>query len=462
MPNRRHLAAEMAEKINNKKACYLGRVSTLGQAKDSRHGLRSQRRAAYDYAQRNDLEITADYEDTISGVKESREAFYRLLAEADQYQAVIVYHLDRIGRDARVSHNMIHALRQAGLEIHTTNRGLVADDLMTDMEIAISAEERRSILKRTQAGLVAQARRGLLPNGIKTYGYTNLSGTGRAAINPQEAPTVRRVFGLAGDGHGYRAIGRMLNEAGVPSPNGAQWSHTAAAVIIRNTAYKGEYQWRHRTGTYVIPVPPIITPEVWEKAQSKRRGPSPKLGFPLTGHLRCGLCGMAMSARLRRRYYRKKDGSRSEYPPYRYYRCNSRNMPQGHCGQGIPYAPRVERLVDAELRRLLSSDATIRDIVQLTRQSAPVDTRRLDELKAQEERLLEALRLGGLTPEEFTSLRTEIREEMRALREPQEDGETPVEMIMEAARTLPLAELLEYANAVAVYTREEIRVTARL
>jgi DNA invertase Pin-like site-specific DNA recombinase len=55
------------------------------------------------YCERRNLTVVAEYEDTISGAKDSRPALQRLLADARarKFDAVAVWKIDRFGRSLR-------------------------------------------------------------------------------------------------------------------------------------------------------------------------------------------------------------------------------------------------------------------------------------------------------------------------------------------------------------------------
>lgn len=431
-----------------KTAAILARVSTPGQ--NLKHGIPNQIAACKAYAERAGLEVCGTYVDAISGASETRESLYRLIDEADRYDAVIVYHLDRVGRDEELSHKFIRLLREAGLEVHASNRGLVERNFQTSIEIAVSAEERRNIILRTQAGLLAQAKAGKLPNGIHTYGYVNVRGTGTAEVNPVEADVVRRIYRLSGEGMGYRAIAVLLNEEGVPSPKGTSWSHIAPGRIIRNTAYKGEYRWRRNSLDMVIRVPAIVSPGEWEAAQKRRRGPPPSLGRSLSGHIRCGVCGYAMGVRK----IRLVNGHTF------YYRCNRRQTIHGHCGAGFLRADVVEPLVDREVRRVLRDEARVLALLELAESRPVEDTGVVAALRQEEERLLEALQKGFITVDEFGRLRGEVQRKIRAHQQPV-NAVIPVEAYARAADELPLKELLEFANVTVVAMKDSVQVTIK-
>ena len=179
-----------------KRAAILVRVSSTAQAADSRFGIPVQLEHTEAYARRTGLVLGERYIDAMSGAHERRDNFYRLLGDADKYQAVVIYDTSRVGRDEELTHKFLRLLHEAGLEVHSATRGGVVEaGLVTSAEIMIAAEVRRSILRNTYNARVAQAEKGGLPSGIKLYGY--LSVKGAAIEHPEHGPYLKRIFALA-------------------------------------------------------------------------------------------------------------------------------------------------------------------------------------------------------------------------------------------------------------------------
>ncbi len=406
------------------------------------------------YAERTGFDIQATYVDQISGVSETREAFYRLLAEAELYEAVIIYDLYRLARSEELGHRFVRLLREAGLEIHSSTRGLVEDDMQTGIEFVFAAEERRKIAARIRAAHLHMAESGKLPTGIKTYGYRGLDG--HAIIDPVQAAVVRRIFELSAGGSSLFAIQNTLNDEGVPVARPAQskqagtplWHRTVIGKLIKNPAYRGEHRW----GKYPLSVPPIVSAELWQKAQKGKRGAYPSSGWPLVGHIRCDMCGRRMQSRRNRKTQRRGPAI------YERYRCQSQSLPSGSCGAPDIERAWLEREAETLVRAALTDPDTLR---QLLDDHAPPDTRAEAELAAlaeEDARWLEAFRLGAITPAELGEYRTDLEKRRRALTV-RPATEYPLTAYAAAAREMPFAELLDVASIVVVATRERLRLT---
>lgn len=167
-----------------KRAALLLRVSTERQARADRAGVDVQRAACLDYAARNGLDITGEYIDAVSGAHDLRPDFYRLLSEAQQFKAVVVFDLTRVARDEEVGHKYLRLMHESGLEVHSTNRGLVERSFLTSVDIAYGAEEKRKMAARMMGAKVQLAKRGELPQGVLLFGYRHVGRT--AIVHPEE------------------------------------------------------------------------------------------------------------------------------------------------------------------------------------------------------------------------------------------------------------------------------------
>ena len=58
-------------------------------------------------------------------------------------------------------------------------------------------------------------------------------------IDPDVAPTVKRMYDMAEAGNGTLEIIRTLNNEGIASPRGKLWARTSVHNILTNEAYTG-------------------------------------------------------------------------------------------------------------------------------------------------------------------------------------------------------------------------------
>ena len=136
------------------RAALYTRVSTT----DQNHEL--QRQALVTYAERPDWETIEAYEDIASGAKTTRPALERLLADARarKFEVVLVWKLDRFGRNLLHCLSCIQELQELGIRFIAVTQGLDVDrrnpasKFLLHVLAAAAEFERSLILERTAAG----------------------------------------------------------------------------------------------------------------------------------------------------------------------------------------------------------------------------------------------------------------------------------------------------------------------
>ncbi len=249
-------------------------------------------------------------------------------ARAGDFGVVVAESLDRIARDQEDLAGVFKRLRYAGIEIRTVHGGK-ADDVHVGIAGLMGSLYLRDLAMKTHRGLQGVLREGLSAGG-KSYGYRLVAGvTGQLAIDPEQAPVVRRIFDEYLDGRPPREIARRLNAEAVAGPRGGVWnastiagSRLRANGIINNQLYAGTIVWNRQrfekdpeTGRRISRLNPreswitvdrpdlrIVDQAVWDAAQARKQdrgGARPRTGAPrrhmLSGLLRCGCCGSGYS-----------------------------------------------------------------------------------------------------------------------------------------------------------------------
>jgi len=272
----------------------------------------AQKAAIRQWASANGYSIIAWYEDAgISGWKESREAFQRLIDDAEKrknFKAIVVWDQNRFSRFPPVEACYYwHRLDQAGVHLASVNQNgridwnSIAGFLTATIRQHADSEHRHKLSADVTRGLRRVAESGRWLGTIPT-GYS-LGEDGRLVPNGQ-ADLVRRIFRDYVAGHSLRGIAKQLNLEGHPSPTGKEWGSTTLMNMLSNRAYIGTFVGCH--GAVEIPNhhPPLIDMPTWEAVQERRSmrqkqtTPLPGGGpYVLTGLVRCGKCGSPMFGR---------------------------------------------------------------------------------------------------------------------------------------------------------------------
>lgn len=199
--------------------------------------------------------------------------------------------------------------------------------LFFTLRVAIAEYEKAKIKERSARGKRGKMKQGGLPTGLNLYGYTYDKETQKVHPHPEEAAWVTRMFSWNAFEHmGRDLIAKRLNALGVPTKRGgARWYRCTVSKILKQRAYIGEFivnrydstgigqqrnlppHLRSRKLTakvkpeeewVVIPVPPLVTRELWDGTQTRtasiRRRMAQHGDQMLSGLVVCGLCGGAI------------------------------------------------------------------------------------------------------------------------------------------------------------------------
>jgi len=175
-------------------------------------------------------------------------------------------------------------------------------------------------------------------------------------INEFEAETVRIIYRMKLAGFGYGAIIGKLAEDGRLTKKGRPFGKNSLHEILKNEKYIGNYVYNKaarkingkmnnrikRDESEVIRIkgafPAIISYGDWLVVQSKmnekKRNARQVENSPyiLTGVLRCGFCGGAMTG-----HTQSKNNAKGERVSYRYYRCCTSARGAGECEHKTTY-----------------------------------------------------------------------------------------------------------------------------
>jgi DNA invertase Pin-like site-specific DNA recombinase len=389
-----------------------------------------QKNALQAYAAEHGLRLSKFYvDDAISGTSTvGRRAFQQMIADAQstdrRFDIIVVYDVKRFGRvDNDEAGYYRHILRTNGVEVRYVSEnfsGDSTDDLLRPVKQWQARQESKDLSKVTIRGLLSKVQTGAWMGGTPPYGYDlryvnadgkfllilrfmpdgtkqvldergetvrtlargeslSISKRDHAKLvlsTPDRVTIVKRIFQMyAQHGKGYKAVAETLNQEGIPTPRGPQWSHiysgkwtdTTIRAILVNPIYAGDMVWNRRTdgrfhrisagravdrddvyGARLVPNsthdwiivrdahPAIISRRLFERARARRgghpssirqRGHSPNHGktwngkrnrFVLSGLMKCALCGSRYQGLTRAKGKKRSDGTR---PKNYYYAC---------------------------------------------------------------------------------------------------------------------------------------------
>ncbi|MBP2657254.1 MAG: Resolvase protein [Firmicutes bacterium] len=374
------------------------RVSTDDQ--QDRGTIESQIEFATKYCDLHKLNVTYWFKDDgVSGTLplEQRQEGQELLNKAKnkEFDTLLIYKLDRLGRSARVVLNAVYELEQCGITVKSMTEPFDTSDASGRFLLTILAGvadlERSNILERTYLGSNRCAKQGQWLGGITPYGYY-VTEDKYLAVNEaplpnfslSEADVVRMIYRMISEQKlSTIKIANHLNALGVPPSyvkDGRQiskgkrkqntsgiWLPGRVRNMIVNETYKGIHRYGKRSNKpnrEIIErqVPSIVSEETWDLAQmilhenQIEATCNSKYQYLLRGLIKCGQCSLTYS------------GTRYN-PDTLYYVCNGkisyRGPSKGKCqSKNIP-SKWVEELVWADCVKFIQTpDETIKLIQQ--------------------------------------------------------------------------------------------------
>ena len=201
------------------------RVSTARQGK-SGLGLEAQRHAVTEFLNGGDWKIVAEFTEVESGKRSDRPALEKALAMCRLHGAkLVIAKLDRLSRNA----HFLLGLRDSGADFVAADMPN-ANRLTVGIMAMVAEDEAERISARTKAALAAAKRRGVTLGGFrgvvpskKDRAKAVEARQARADAKAADLAPIIRDLQAAGK-TSLRAIAAALNEAGIPTARGGEWS----------------------------------------------------------------------------------------------------------------------------------------------------------------------------------------------------------------------------------------------
>lgn len=225
-----------------------------------------------------------------------RPGLMRLLeaAKNHEFQAVIVYKIDRIGRTAAEQLEIIRTFEEHGCRVISAterfNTETAAGRLARNLQAPISqfySEVLSENIKEARLTMVREKRRA--PGGQPPFGrkWDNK----RLVTDPETAPHLIKMYDIvleSGKNDPCQRVWEYLEREGVPAKSGRKWSLDSIRYVLRNPINIGEQQYKGQR--YPIDIPPLVDKEKFDAVQAiigkgKPRNSAKK--HLLTGFIQC-------------------------------------------------------------------------------------------------------------------------------------------------------------------------------
>ncbi len=350
-------------------------MRAVGYFSDRQEGsaaLGQQNRAFLEFCRRHGLEAGETFVEsaaTNGGARGFRELVRYLRAEGFHEAGapvVVLGDLEVLGAEPRVAAVRCFQLEALGARVATP--GEIEDPADALLSAWIRQDDGARLSDRVRSAMRRKAVKGEVL-GRPPYGY-KVGARRRLELEPEEAVVVRYIFRLylqekpeAPSGMGIRLIARRLNEEGLKTRRGGNWSMISIRDILRNRAYLGTYS---RFGVRVPGSHPALVSQedfrvVQDRLNARRTSYAPRVAshFLLSGVAHCGYCGNKLIGVSRRQSWKRKDGTAMSNA-YRYYQCESRTN-QSVCGYHTRRAADLEREVREAIASVTPGGAPTRD-----------------------------------------------------------------------------------------------------
>lgn len=347
------MTTQLSGKLGAKKAAIYIRVSTHWQIdKDS---LKVQRRELIAYAEMV-LGITdyAIFEDPGYSAKNTDRPDYQAMMDrirTGEFTHLIVWKIDRISRNLLDFASMYEELKKLGVTFVSKNEQFdtsnAIGEAMLKIILVFAELERQMTSERVTAVMLSRANNGQWNGGKVPYGYVRDKENHTFEIVDHEAKVIQKMAELYEQYQSLLYVAKYMNNAGVPTKTGKEWTPTTVRTMLTNPWYIGHYVYNVHSGGKGIEKrsedewitvedhhPPILDERLFYRIkfllQRNKRGGVPagktyvrKNVHIFGGLLRCAQCGSTMISNQDRR---RANGIRPSI-----YACGSRRRKQTDC-----------------------------------------------------------------------------------------------------------------------------------
>jgi DNA invertase Pin-like site-specific DNA recombinase len=421
-----------------------------------------------------------------SGGNTNRPAFESLLSDirAGKIEKVIVYKLDRISRSILDFANIIELFRKNNVEFLSSTEKFDTStpigNAMLNITMVFAQLERETIQKRIRDNYYARGKKGFFTGGMVPYGFskvqTKVDG-GKAGLlvkNPEQMPFLIKMYEMYSQSDlSLGKISNYLNGNEIPAPKGGLWDSCKVSRILRSPLYvradadiylyyknkgcnisndisefvgiNGCYLFGRREAgqrkytkveDHVLSIAlheGVIDSQMWLYCQYKLDGNKQLKNSGkgkhswLSGYVKCGYCGYAVSV------YSAED--------YKYLKCRGRTNYKRCRGFSSPvYVEKIEGIIE---RYILERAKELRNTTVRIQNTDNMELNKLKlqiiEIESQIENLLNRLAEGNSVTMKY------INEKITGLDESKSDMMEKIRKLsIDSIQARPIDDVTEY------------------
>lgn len=329
------------------------RFSSHSQNEQSIEG---QLKTCYNFANQKGYTIVGEYIDrAISGKDaENRLEFQHMIEDSAkrQFQAILVYQLDRFSRNRYDSAIYKARLKKNGVRVISAKEN-ISDDasgiLMEAVLEGIAEYYSAELSQKIRRGMSINAEKGLTTGGMRILGYKIQDK--RYVIDEDNAPIVKKIFQLYISGKTMAEIIRFLNNNNIKTALGNEFNKNSIRRILNNKKYIGIYTYKGIEKPNVIPK--IVDEDMFRQAQimleknkkAPARAKAKEEMYLLSSKIFCGQCQSSIIG---------ISGTSKSGKIHQYYQCN--NNRKKKCTLKLVKKYYIEDLVINTVMSILTDD----------------------------------------------------------------------------------------------------------
>ncbi len=333
--------------------------------KQGEQSIEGQLAAAKAYADARGYTIIHEYIDrAMTGRNDNRDDFQQMLSDCGkkQFTVIIVWKVDRFGRNREeITFNKYRAKKHGvRVEYVAENMGEGPESVILESVLEGMAEYYSLQLSQNiKRGYLENARKCKFAGGRVPLGY-KLDKDHHFVIDPDTAPTVRRIFAMYGEGQTIAEIIARLNAEGLHTNMGKPFTKNSLRSLLKNEKYIGIFDFKGGEVRIENGVPAIVDKDTFYKTQkllqTNQRAPFArwtKADYILTNKLFCGSCGAMMIG---------ESGTSKTKARYNYYTCTNHKH-QRTCGRKAIRQDLIEPYVLEKTQEMIMDDEVLTFIV---------------------------------------------------------------------------------------------------
>ncbi len=408
----------------------------------------------------------------ISGTSvNKRENFLRMIddAKAGRFDFILTKEISRFSRNTLDSILYTKELLHCGVGVFFESDNI--NTLMPDSELrltimaSIAQDEVRKISERVKFGFQRAIEKGNVLGNDRIWGYRKQEG--KLVIVEEEAVIVRLIFDLyANQKKGVRTIASYLTDHGYRNTLGHGFSYSTISGILKNPKYKGYYcggkshkiDYKINNRKYLSQeewvmykdedaVPPIVSEELWDKANAllRRRSLAQSAAdkscyqnkYPYTGKIICS----QHQTPYYRQLYRYKSGDKEVWQCQEYARKG-----KAGCQSPILYTTELDEIVRLSLEHVaLNKRDIIHDLIQIytslsdeskIRENIARCQLSIEEVQRRKDKLLDLSIDGRITDEEFSQRNDRFNAELAKLTATMDELKQDAEQTQEMTQSI--------------------------